>query len=231
MRDARIVQQSKLNVAYTEFYEKLAPKLSRPTRFEFHDTVIEKIGAQTPLYYLEFGVARGASIKRFSEHFTNPESRFYGFDSFIGLPEKWAQMDAGHFSTQGAPPKIADSRVSFVPGWFQNSLPAFFEKTPASAAANKTVLVHYDADLYSSTWFLLSSLWWKFRDYYFIMDEFYGDELIALHEFTRCYPVEIEFYSQMPGTFRERLGYTPPHKIFGRLKNIEMVVKQEEKAS
>lgn len=221
----RGVYRAKLQRAYDEFYLTRAPEISKPSRFEFHDTAIEKIGAATPILYLEFGVARGASIKRFAQQFSHPESRFYGFDSFIGLPQSWSRFEAGHFSTKGEPPKIEDARVGFRKGWFQNSLPAFLAED-AKFAEDKTVLVHFDADLYSSTMFVLSGLWWKIPEYYFIMDEFYGEELIALHDFSEYCPISVEFFSQMPGGFREKQGFSPPHKIFGRLRNVEMVVEQ-----
>ncbi len=109
-----------------------------------------------PITYLEFGVFRGDSIRRMSKLFTHPDSRFVGFDSFEGLPEDWgANRPQGHFTTEGQIPLIPDSRVSFVKGYFQNTLPGFL----ATPRRNVPTLIHFDADLYSSTLFLLSMFW------------------------------------------------------------------------
>ena len=41
--------------------------------------------------------------------------------------------DAGAFSNRGVPPAIADDRVSFVKGWFQNTVPGYLDR-PAQKA-------------------------------------------------------------------------------------------------
>lgn len=42
--------------------------------------------------YIEFGVWQGSSIKCIAHEFKNPKNRFFGFDSFEGLPETWFTM-------------------------------------------------------------------------------------------------------------------------------------------
>ena len=125
-----------------------------------------------------------------AKRLTNGKSRFIGFDSFEGLPEDWdvvhQKIVKGTFSTGGAVPRTADRRVSFVRGWFQNTISEFFMSSDLSG----TILIHYDSDLYSSTLFLLTSVWHFVPDYYFIMDDFSHDEVIALHDFTMAYPVK-----------------------------------------
>jgi Macrocin-O-methyltransferase (TylF) len=183
----------------------------------FHQAVGKIIGLSTPIRYLEFGVARGSAIEFMARQFSNPASEFVGFDSFEGLPEAWTliggtRFDAGTFSTGGALPKINDTRVHFVKGWFQNTLPTYLREHPLRD--EKVTLIHYDADLYSSTLFILSSLWQVAHNYYFLFDEFRVDEVIALHDFASAFPVHIEFLARDPG----------PIRVLGRMRRVEFVL-------
>ncbi len=105
--------------------------------------------------YLEFGVFEGASIGQWCALNHNPGSRFFGFDSFEGLPEDWhSGKRKGAFSTGGKLPQIEDPRVSFVAGWFQQSLRGFL----ASYRPQSQLVIHVDCDLYSSTLYCLTAL-------------------------------------------------------------------------
>ncbi len=104
--------------------------------------------------YLEFGVARGASLRWWLEHNSDPASRFVGFDTFEGLPEAWIDAPAGTFSTGGRPPEIDDSRCRFEVGLFQETLPPFLPRLDERTRR----VVHLDADLFSSTLFVLTTL-------------------------------------------------------------------------
>lgn len=163
-----------------------------PRRETVWDWKIEEIGADTPVLLLEFGVWQGYSTRYFAGKFTHPDCRFIGCDSFIGLPEDWGKTTTQHFSTGGAIPEIDDSRVRFVKGWFQNS---FGEVARAieELAPGRTVLIHFDADIYSSTLFLLCELHRYFDGYHFIFDEFTGDETLALLNYTQAYGAQAAF--------------------------------------
>lgn len=82
----------------------------------------------TPIDYLEFGAFRGESLRHWVGLNNKPDSRFFGFDTFAGLPEKWLEFEAGAFDTGGALPNIADSRVSFIKGIFQDTLYDFLDR-------------------------------------------------------------------------------------------------------
>ena len=100
--------------------------------------------------WLEFGVASGKTINYISK-FT--ENKVYGFDSFIGLPEKWRDgFDKGSFSRNGELPEV-NSNVVLIKGWFNETLPTFIKEQ------NKKIsFLHLDADLYSSTKFIFDCL-------------------------------------------------------------------------
>lgn len=165
-------------------------------REELWRRALEKVRAQDILF-LEFGVWKGYSIRFFMGLNTSPRSRFYGFDSFSGLPEYWRGMEAGHFSTEGQVPQIDDPRVEFVKGWFQDTLPLYLDRLEAEAEG-RALVVHFDADLYSSTLYLLCTLTQRFKSFYCVFDEFSGHEMRALYNFMQAFGAECEFYSYVP---------------------------------
>jgi hypothetical protein len=202
--------------AYEAWYTPRQPPHASASKLALHDFAAQHIGLDADLRYLEFGVHSGFTIRRFASIFTNPAARFFGFDSFVGLPEGWGNMSAGHFSTDGQLPPMPDPRVALVKGWFQNSTREFLPGL--KYGPSKVTLVHFDADLYSSTLFLLSSLWWHIPEYFFIMDEFIGHELAALRNFVSAFPVDIEFYTRTDSP----TGH--PVQIFGKLRATHMFV-------
>ena len=127
-------------------------------RTEMYDHVHAQLIGDRPIDYLEFGVFQGESIRHWSQLNRHPESRFFGFDSFEGLPEDWKRFDGqmvkSHFDVNGALPDIDDDRVSFVPGWFQQTVDTFLEKYEPQ----EQLVVHVDSDLYSSALYVLTRL-------------------------------------------------------------------------
>jgi len=109
----------------------------------------------SPIDYLEFGVASGISMRAWSGMNRQPASRLMGFDSFLGLPEDWNRTSKkGTFNRNGMPPEIPDSRIKFHVGWFQDTVPGFL----ASYSPANRVVIHNDSDLYSSTLYTLTML-------------------------------------------------------------------------
>jgi hypothetical protein len=197
-------------------------RLYRPREASFvapdHDALYHYaasvVGNAEPMTYIEFGVAQGNSLRKMVREFAHPDCLFVGFDSFIGLPDDWLMHKRGAFSTGGHAPDIDDRRIRFVPGWFQNTLHESLAWL--SPRLSGPVLVHYDADLYSSTLFLLTSLWPYCREYYFIMDDFMQDDIVALHDFSTAYPVKIEFLGRLQGGL--------PHVAFGKMARTQFVL-------
>lgn len=126
------------------------------TRFDLYNYLNYEILDKGQINYLEFGVFKGETINYWSSINNHRESRFFGFDTFTGLPEDWVMfrgtMNTGSFNTGGTAPYIKDNRVSFVKGLFQDTLPAFL-KTNTFA---QQLIIHNDSDLYSSTLFTLT---------------------------------------------------------------------------
>lgn len=128
------------------------------TGYELYQYLERSIIQTQPIDFLEFGVYNGYSLKIWLDLHQHPYSRFFGFDSFEGLPEDWKMftqtMAKGTFDMGGKPPVIEDRRVQFVQGIFQQTLPPFLQ----DFQPQQRLLIHCDADLYSSTLYVLASL-------------------------------------------------------------------------
>jgi hypothetical protein len=115
------------------------------------DVVSKQLRHQQVLY-LEFGVAYGESMRYWSRELKHPNTILHGFDSFEGLPEESGPWAKGQFSTDGRIPQIDDPRVRFFKGWFNEVLPTY------SFPPHETLVINMDADLYSSTIYVLRYL-------------------------------------------------------------------------
>ena len=157
---------------------------------------------QQPINYLEFGVYRGDSLRLWLAGISHPDSRFVGFDTFTGLPERWRPTEpAGHFNANGAIPDIKDPRCSFEVGLFQDTLPAVVSRTNLTGR----LVVNMDADMFTSTLFVLTTLapYMKSGDIIFF-DEFSCplDEFRAFEEFVRSFRVKYEVVAAVYGYTR-----------------------------
>lgn len=164
-------------------------------------SVVDRVGADKDVLFLEFGVFKGESFRFFVDSFRSANSRFFGFDTFEGLPEDWGHRVKGTFTTQGKPPQIDDERAVFVKGLFQETLPY----TDLPSGDGRQVILHLDADLYSSTLFVLAQMWQRYAQAEVIFDEFIGDECRALHNFTQAFPSRVTFRTQ-DGEFPKKLS-------------------------
>ena len=99
-------------------------------------------------------MAKGTSFRWWASNLTHPEARFYGFDTFTGLPEDWGPFKKGDLSNGNELPKIDDTRCTFYQGIFQKTLFNFL----ADYKNSKRKIIHLDADLYTSTLFVLTTL-------------------------------------------------------------------------
>jgi len=151
--------ESALNYLYAGRWmmdHRYSPACLLKERRELFITVAKSICDEEVLY-MEFGVWKGDTIRLWSTLLKNRASRLHGFDSFEGLPEGWdhhgaSTLGKGHFSVHGAIPKIPDNRVKFFKGWFEETLSKYeFVDSPI-------IVISLDADLYSSTAYVLKTL-------------------------------------------------------------------------
>lgn len=146
-----IATQNKQNIL-NDFY---TAKRDYSKRYKLYQYVVDKINLRDePIDYLEFGVSGAFSFKWWLTNCRNADNRFYGFDTFEGLPEDWGTFNKGEMSANI--PNMDDSRATFVKGLFQETLHKFLLNQ--NLINGKRKVVHMDADLFSSTLFVLSSI-------------------------------------------------------------------------
>ncbi len=165
----------------------------RRSRLWLYQTIIRKERLNDePIDFWEFGVFRGESLFAWLNNISHPGSRFVGFDTFTGLPERWRATEAeGAFNVYGKIPETTDIRCSYVAGLFQETLLPFVHHHNFS----RRLVIHLDADLYSSTLYVLTTLapYFKPGDIIFF-DNFICsvDEFRAFEDFVRSYRVKYE---------------------------------------
>ncbi|HYM94057.1 MAG TPA: class I SAM-dependent methyltransferase [Chitinophagaceae bacterium] len=175
-------------IAFNDF----PSKWNYQKRYPLYEWVLQTEDLITPaINYIEFGVASGQSFRWFLAQNSNADSRFYGFDSFTGLPEDFGTYKKGAFNTNNKPPEISDSRIKFYQGLFQQTLPSFLHELDNS----KKNVIMMDADLYSATLYVLTSIapFLKQNDIVFF-DEFAvpKHEFKAFHDFMESYGINLK---------------------------------------
>ena len=125
--------------------------------------------------WLEFGVFEGHSINLIASRTKN---KVYGFDTFTGLPEDWGDhQKEGTYDVEGKLPEVP-SNVELIVGLFQDTLEDFLKEHSQPVA-----YLHMDADLYSSTKYVLDTLKDRIVTGTVIsFDEIFGQQIFLDHE-------------------------------------------------
>lgn len=168
--------------------EKMRTAFVLDNRYEYH-IWLKKLIRDSQTFgglNMEFGVADGDSICNFAQGIQN---KFYGFDSFEGLPEDWKQgYGRGKFQRDGMPQ--VPKNVELIQGWYEDTLPLFAAREDMQG---KTAdFIHIDCDLYTSTKTVFNNIGRFIRsgtviafDEYFNYSGWQFDEYKAFQEFVQ----------------------------------------------
>lgn len=186
------IQRNKKDLLFSDFY---TPGRDYGKRVKMHEFLVNHYNIDNkPIVYLEFGVASGSSFRWWLNANKHPESVFYGFDTFEGLPENWGMFySKGDMSS--SIPEVNDQRSFFEKGLFQDSLVPFIDKNRTMLMESKgRKVIHMDADLYSSTIFVLSQLYpFLTKGDIILFDEFN----VPMHEFKAFLEFTGNFYIKL----------------------------------
>lgn len=173
-------------------YNDFPSKWDYKKRYPFYTWVMEKEKlANIPVNYMEFGVANGESFRWFLNANKDAGSSFHGFDTFTGLPEDFGVYKKGALSSNNEMPQIDDRRGQFYQGLFQQTLPGFLSKFHN----NRRNIIMLDADIYSATLYVLTSLApFLKKDDIIFFDEFAvpTHEFKAFQDFVQSYYTDLE---------------------------------------
>lgn len=138
---------------YNDFYQQ---KWDYSRRYNLYEAIAKQENLfDAPVDYFEFGVAGGHSIKWWIERNKQEDSRFFGFDTFEGLPEKWGAFEKGAMAFPVEALDIHDSRASFHKGLFQDTLLPFLD----GYDNRNRKLIHIDSDLFSAAIFVMTQMY------------------------------------------------------------------------
>lgn len=187
----------------------------RPKREMLWDDALEMISREArsdEISYVEFGVLEGYSIKYFANKNKNRNPFFVGLDSFEGLPDDWDSIPRGTLDVGGVIPEVNDSRVTFLKGWFQDTAPNLMRQL--DSRKSNSLIVNFDADLYSSTLYALAQMDTLKCDYYAFFDEFAGHESRALFNYIQSHNAKVTFLGKVMHEYQPLcvLCKIEPHK-------------------
>lgn len=155
-------------------------------RLRQYQYLVDQHGLDGAIDFLEFGVFHGDSLRWWLQHNRHPDARFYGFDTFTGLPESWVGLPPGTFSTDGKLPDLNDDRASLEVGLFQQTLEPFLRRVQL----NRRFVIHLDADLYSATLYVLGQLMSRTKKGDVILFDEIGSAYGVTHEFRALCDIE-----------------------------------------
>ena len=186
--------------------------MSGVVKTAYFDRIAEMVGRDESLAYMEFGVWEGSSLRHWVSINPNPESRFVGFDSFVGLPQQWRRRPAGYFSVEGQTPNIDDPRVGYQIGWFNQTLCPWLAGEGGEILKGRTPVVHLDGDLFHSGLYVLTRLHTVLDRYHLLIDNYSGGEARSLHDYLTAYGARFE-----PRLARQRKGVS---RVLGQVYGV-----------
>ena len=188
-------ESTKATLAFERKYLRQVPRFK--TREKLFAHIFEQ--ALPDGLCLEFGTYKGDSLNLLAK--LQPQRHFYGFDSFIGLPETWTMgCRKGAFTTKGRLPKVRKN-VSLIAGFFDKTLPDFIREH----AGQQVAMIHNDSDLFSSTMTIFEELRKMIVpgtiicfDEYYNYSEWQEGEYKAFMEITEKYHIQFEYIAYIP---------------------------------
>ncbi|MEP1035043.1 TylF/MycF/NovP-related O-methyltransferase [Ekhidna sp.] len=186
---SRWIDLNKTKFRHNDFYNA---RVNQQDRLQLYSVFASECELnKSAISYLEFGVARGNSLRWWVENNNNPQSLFWAFDTYEGLPEKYGTYEKGTFNQDGNFPDIPDNRINFIKGLFQDTL---LDTIPQIDFEKRTI-IHIDGDLYSSALYTLSMLYPYLKKGDFILFDEFGvplHEFRAFNDFVRSFYIKLE---------------------------------------
>lgn len=134
-----------------------------------------------PMTFIEFGVARGYIGHYFYDNFLKERNfRWFGFDTFTGLPRDWRDNAAGTFSADGAVPSLPQHSFSWYKGLVEDTLTDAVVDRIFGLRGPK--FIFFDFDLREPTEFALRKITHHLQvgDFLYFDEAFDNDERSAI---------------------------------------------------
>lgn len=123
-------------------------------RYELFQKLVEN-ESLNEMFYLEFGVTAGNSMRWWLANNKHPHSYFYGFDALSAIVEDLQSSKRSTRSELNEKLQFSDERVKLFSGTVQESFPQFLRDYNVIFDA-KRKLIHLDLEKFSDNMFVLS---------------------------------------------------------------------------
>lgn len=192
-----LIKIAKLYNYINNFNKPIYSGLRRESLWKLIISKIEKKEFE-PTIILEFGVAWGYMTNFFLKRTENYNFKWYGFDSFLGLPDNWESYKKGHFSTDGKPPSIDDPRLKWIIGNVEETCLNMIDSQTLFKEQKKLII--FDLDMFEPTEFVLKTISSHLNngDIIYFDEPNHLDELAILHRLMKKNPGGLEVIMYTP---------------------------------
>lgn len=158
--------------------DKFGPVKYFRTKNKLLEYLVETVNKWSEIEIYEFGVAFGETAQKLNSTL-DIKAKYFGYDTFEGLPTPWRRLPVGALTTYGEIPQIQNINFCFHKGLIQETLPLTF------VDSDRPKVFIFDLDLFEPTLFAWNyiSRYLNSGDILYFDEAFDKDERVILENY------------------------------------------------